>query len=56
MKKMTHPTLEDVKSLCEALIASEGKMAEFTYLTEKQLDDLRWAKDFMNRYEKKHGL
>lgn len=25
-------------------------------LTEKQLDDLQWAKDFLNKYERKHKL
>lgn len=23
-------------------------------MSEKQLDDLQWAKDFMDRYERKH--
>lgn len=25
-------------------------------LTEKELDNLQWAKDFMNRYERKHRM
>lgn len=24
-------------------------------LTETELDNLQWAKDFLNNYEKKHG-
>jgi hypothetical protein len=50
-----YPTSSDMtKRLCEAVIGLDGKRAEFCHLTEKQLETLQWAKDFMERYERKH--
>ena len=34
----------------------ENKTEETEKLTEKELDNLEWAKEFMKRYEKKHKL
>ncbi len=51
MKKMSTGTYEGVKTLSEALVESTTWFDEKPHLTEKELDALEWAKEFMDRYE-----
>lgn len=36
-------------------IGMEVAKGSFKQLSDKDLDNLQWAKDFMDRYEKKHA-
>lgn len=47
---------EGVKKLHDELIESNSWFDGKPHLTPDQLDALAWAKTFMERYEKKHGL
>jgi hypothetical protein len=51
MTAPVYPYLEKVKRTSELPSPVQRHMDK---LTEKQLDDLEWAKKFLSKYEKKH--